>query len=54
MDFINADEKIKDLTKGYLDHADGQWYIDYYNSDKPSFWDLVKSDISLSMNVEED
>jgi hypothetical protein len=55
MDFIRGDEKIMDLTKGYLDHADGQWFIDHYNRcDKPSFYDLVASDFSLAQNVEEE
>lgn len=45
MDFIIQPEEIIDCTKGYLDHVDGQWFINYYNRcDKPSFYDLVESD----------
>ena len=54
MDFIKSDEKIMDLTEGFIDTADGKWFCDCFDRcDKPSFDYLIKSDMSLKKNIEE-
>lgn len=53
MDFINADEKIMDLTKGFMNFADGKLICDwFYDRDKPTFNDLINADLSLHKNIE--
>ena len=53
MDFINADEKIMDLTNGFLDFADGKvLHCGFYDCNKPTFNDLMDADLSLYKNIE--